>query len=388
MTNLNQYDFVIYGSTGFTGKLVVEYAISKYGNNDDISWAIAGRNKEKLEKIKDRFNLPSEIGMMIVDSNDQASIDAMVNQTKCVLTTVGPYQLYGERIITSCISSGTDYVDLCGEPGFMHKIISEYSEEAKQNGARIVFSCGFDSIPFDLGVLFVQEEAKAKFNKYAPYVRGRVRGMNGEFSGGTAASMKATMTALNSNPDLINVLINPHALCEGFQGAQQDDDSKLKYDEELDTWLAPFFMAPINTKNIHRSNKLMNHIYGEDFKYNEMWVQGSGKEGKAAAEFISKMNPLGDAPEPGEGPSKESRENGNYDVLFCADLNDATIKVSVSGDMDPGYGSTSKMITESAVCLVKDCKDLAGGIYTPAASMGKKLIERLESNAGLTFKVE
>ena len=388
MTNLNQYDFVIYGSTGFTGKLVVEYAISKYGNNDDISWAIAGRNKEKLEKIKDRFNLPSKIGIMIVDSNDQASIDAMVNQTKCVLTTVGPYQLYGEKIITSCISSGTDYVDLCGEPGFMHKIISEYSEEAKQNGARIVFSCGFDSIPFDLGVLFVQEEAKAKFNKYAPYVRGRVRGMNGEFSGGTAASMKATMTALNSNPDLINVLINPHALCEGFQGAQQDDDSKLKYDEELDTWLAPFFMAPINTKNIHRSNKLMNHIYGEDFKYNEMWVQGSGKEGKAAAEFISKMNPLGDAPEPGEGPSKESRENGNYDVLFCADLNDATIKVSVSGDMDPGYGSTSKMITESAVCLVKDCKDLAGGIYTPAASMGKKLIERLESNAGLTFKVE
>ena len=388
MTNLNQYDFVIYGSTGFTGKLVVEYAISKYGNNDDISWAIAGRNKEKLEKIKDMFNLPSKIGMMIVDSNDQASIDAMVNQTKCVLTTVGPYQLYGERIITSCISSGTDYVDLCGEPGFMHKIISEYSEEAKQNGARIVFSCGFDSIPFDLGVLFVQEEAKAKFNKYAPYVRGRVRGMNGEFSGGTAASMKATMTDLNSNPDLINVLINPHALCEGFQGAQQDDDSKLKYDEELDTWLAPFFMAPINTKNIHRSNKLMNHIYGEDFKYNEMWVQGSGKEGKAAAEFISKMNPLGDAPEPGEGPSKESRENGNYDVLFCADLDDATIKVSVSGDMDPGYGSTSKMITESAVCLVKDCKDLAGGIYTPAASMGKKLIERLESNAGLTFKVE
>ena len=153
--------------------------------------------------------------------------------------------------------------------------------------------------------------------------------MNGEFSGGTAASMKATMAALHSNPDLINVLINPHALCEGFQGVQQDDDSKPKYDEELDTWVAPFFMAPINTKNIHRSNKLLNHIYGEDFKYNEMWIQGSGEEGKAAAEFISTMNPLGDAPEPGEGPSKESRENGNYDVLFCADLDDQTIKVSV-----------------------------------------------------------
>ena len=326
--------------------------------------------------------------MMIVDSNDQASIDAMVSQTKCVLTTVGPYQLYGEKIITSCISSGTDYVDLCGEPGFMHKIISEHSEEAKQKGSRIVFSCGFDSIPFDLGVLFVQEEVKAKFNKYAPSVRGRVRDMNGEFSGGTAASMKATMAALHSNPDLINVLINPHALCEGFQGVQQDEDSKPKYDEELDTWVAPFFMAPINTKNIHRSNKLLNHIYGEDFKYNEMWIQGSGEEGKAAAEFISTMNPLGDAPEPGEGPSKESRENGNYDILFCADIDDQTIKASVSGDMDPGYGSTSKMITESAVCLVKDCKDLPGGIYTPAASMGEKLIKRLERNAGLSFKVE
>ena len=191
MTDLNQYDFVIYGATGFTGKLVVEYVINQYGNNNDISWAIAGRNNEKLEKVKDNFNLPPDIGMMIVDSNDQASIDSMVSQTKCVLTTVGPYQLYGEKIITSCISSGTDYVDLCGEPGFMHKIISEHSGEAKQRGSRIVFSCGFDSIPFDLGVLFLQEEVKAKFNKYAPSIRGRERDMNGEFSGGTAASMKA-----------------------------------------------------------------------------------------------------------------------------------------------------------------------------------------------------
>tara|TARA_B100002051_G_scaffold92476_1_gene88372 strand:+ start:1328 stop:2494 length:1167 start_codon:yes stop_codon:yes gene_type:complete len=388
MSNLNKYDFVIYGATGFTGKLVVEYAINQYNNNDEISWAIAGRNNEKLEHIQEKYNLPSEIGKIVVDSNDQNSIDEMVSQTKCVLTTVGPYQLYGEKIIKTCISSGTDYVDLCGEPGFMHKIISECSEEAKETGARVVFSCGFDSIPFDLGVLFVQEEVMSKLNKYAPSVRGRVRSMNGEFSGGTAASMKATMAALQSNPELINILVNPHALCDGIQGVQQDDDSRPVYDEELNTWVAPFFMAPINTKNIHRSNKLMNHIYGENFKYNEMWIQGPGEEGKAAAEFISTMNPLGDAPEPGDGPSRESRENGNYDVLFCADVDGETIKASVSGDMDPGYGSTSKMITESAVCLVKDCEDLVGGIYTPAASMGKKLIKRLESNAGLTFKLE
>ena len=388
MSNLNKYDFVIYGATGFTGKLVVEYAINQYNNNNEISWAIAGRNKQKLKHVQEKYNLPSNIGKIVVDSNDQDSIDEMVSQTKCVLTTVGPYQLYGEKIIKTCISTGTDYVDLCGEPGFMHKIISECSAEAKETGARIVFSCGFDSIPFDLGVLFVQEEVMAKLNKYASSVRGRVRAMNGEFSGGTAASMKATMAALQSDPELINILVNPHALCEGIQGVQQDDDSKPTYDEELNTWVAPFFMAPINTKNIHRSNKLMNHIYGENFKYNEMWIQGSGEEGKAAAEFISTMNPLGDAPEPGDGPSRESRENGNYDVLFCADVDGETIKASVSGDMDPGYGSTSKMITESAVCLVKDCENLAGGIYTPAASMGKKLIKRLESSAGLTFKLE
>ena len=388
MSNLNKYDFVIYGATGFTGKLVVEYAINQYANNNEISWAIAGRNNEKLEHVQEKYNLPSNIGKIVVDSNEQNSIDEMVSQTKCVLTTVGPYQLYGKKIIKTCISTGTDYVDLCGEPGFMHKIISECSAEAKETGARIVFSCGFDSIPFDLGVLFVQEEVMAKLNKYASSVRGRVRAMNGEFSGGTAASMKATMVALQSNPQLINILVNPHALCDGMQGVQQDDDSKPVYDEELDTWVAPFFMAPINTKNIHRSNKLMNHIYGENFKYNEMWIQGPGEEGKAAAEFISTMNPLGDAPEPGDGPSRESRENGNYDVLFCADVDGETIKASVSGDMDPGYGSTSKMITESAVCLVKDCENLAGGIYTPAASMGKKLIKRLESSAGLTFKLE
>ena len=388
MSNLNKYDFVIYGATGFTGKLVVEYAIKQYNNNNEVSWAIAGRNNEKLEHVQEKYNLPSNIGKIVVDSNDQNSIDEMVSQTKCVLTTVGPYQLYGEKIIKTCISTGTDYVDLCGEPGFMHKIISECSAEAKETGARVVFSCGFDSIPFDLGVLFVQEEVMSKLNKYAPSVRGRVRAMNGEFSGGTAASMKATMAALQSDPELINILVNPHALCEGIQGVQQDDDSKPTYDEELNTWVAPFFMAPINTKNIHRSNKLMNHIYGENFKYNEMWIQGPGEEGKAAAEFISTMNPLGDAPEPGDGPSRESRENGNYDVLFCADVDGETIKASVSGDMDPGYGSTSKMITESAVCLVKDCENLAGGIYTPAASMGKKLIKRLESSAGLNFKLE
>jgi len=386
---MNNFDFVIYGATGFTGKLVVEYALKKY-SGDEISWAIAGRNLSKLNDLKDKLNLPDKVGIFEVDSEDQSSIDVLVENTKCVLTTVGPYQLYGNKIIRTCISSGTDYVDLCGEPGWMHKIISECSDDASKSGARVIFSCGFDSIPFDLGVLFVQEAAMNKHNKYASSVRGRVRDMNGEFSGGTAASMKATMSSLSQNPELLNVLINPHALCEGLQGCQQEDDTKPKYDEELQTWVAPFFMAPINTKNIHRSNALMNHKYGENFMYNEMWISGPGDEGKAIADMVASTNPIAgeDAPKPGEGPSREKRENGNYDILFCADLDENVVKASVAGDMDPGYGSTSKMITESAICLVKEAPDLLGGIYTPASSLGTKLIKRLEANAGLTFKIE
>ena len=386
---MNNFDFVIYGATGFTGKLVVEYALKKY-SDDEISWAIAGRNLNKLNDLKDKLNLPDKVGIFEVDSEDQSSIDVLVENTKCVLTTVGPYQLYGDKIIRTCISSGTDYVDLCGEPGWMHKIINECSNDASKSGARVIFSCGFDSIPFDLGVLFVQEKTMEKLSRYAPSVRGRVRAMNGEFSGGTAASMKATMASLSQNPELLNVLINPHALCEGFQGIQQEDDTKPKYDEDLQTWVAPFFMAPINTKNIHRSNALMGHKYGESFMYNEMWISGPGDEGKAIADMIAGTNPIAgdDAPKPGEGPSREKRENGNYDILFCADVDEETIKASVIGDMDPGYGSTSKMITESAICLIKDAPDLEGGIYTPASSLGTKLIRRLETNAGLTFMVE
>ena len=388
MSETKKYDFIVFGATGFTGKLVVEYLVERYLGNPKIKWALAGRNLEKLKSVAKSKNVPDDICLFTADSNDKTSVENLVSKTRCILTVVGPYQLYGNNIIESCAKSGTDYVDLCGEPGWMHEKINELSDISKESGSRIVFSCGFDSIPFDLGVLFLQNEIIKRFNKPAPNVRGRVRAMNGEFSGGTAASLGATMSALKEKPELFAVLANPFALSNGFIGPDQPADNKPIYDEKLDSWVAPFFMAPINTKNIHRSNALMDHIYGEDFCYNEMWIQGTGDEGKAAADFISKSNPLSNAPKPGEGPSRESRENGNYDLLFCGDIDDKSIHVSVSGDMDPGYGSTSKMITESAVCLVKECDDLKGGIYTSASSMGTKLIKRLEDNAGLTFKLE
>ena len=384
-----EFDVVIFGASGYTGKLVAEYMHDQYGDDQSIKYAIAGRNTEKLLEVKKDLNLNEDITILEVDSTDLDSLDKMTTSAKCILTTVGPYQLYGSKLVESCAKNGTDYVDLTGEPGWMYEMINAHKETAQKSGARLVFSCGFDSIPFDLGVYFVQNAAKEKFGKPAPHVRGRVKAMNGEFSGGTVASLGATMSTLKEKPELIKVLANPFSLTEGFEGPSQLDDSKPLLDEKMNMWLAPFVMAPINTKNIHRSNALLDHAYGKDFCYDEMMIAGEGDEGEQIAKAMSSGNPMGgdNVPQPGEGPSKESREQGNYDVLFFADLEEGSIGARVTGDMDPGYGSTSKMIAESALCLVQDCSNLAGGIYTPAPSMGEKLIDRLIKKAGLTFDI-
>ena len=384
-----EFDVVIFGASGYTGKLVAEYMHDQYGNDHSIKYAIAGRNIEKLLEVKKDLRLNEDISILEVDSSNLDSLDKMTRSARCILTTVGPYQLYGSKLVESSARNGTDYVDLTGEPGWMYEMINAHKETAQKSGARIVFSCGFDSIPFDLGVYFVQNAAREKFGKPAPHVRGRVKAMNGEFSGGTIASLGATMSTLKEKPELIKVLANPFSLTEGFEGPSQLDDSKPLLDEKMNMWLSPFVMAPINTKNIHRSNALLDQAYGEDFCYDEMMIAGEGDEGEQMAKAMSSGNPMGgdNLPQPGEGPSKESREKGNYDILFFADLEEKSIEARVTGDMDPGYGSTSKMIAESALCLVQDCSNLAGGMYTPAPSMGEKLIDRLIKKAGLTFDI-
>ena len=384
-----EFDVIIFGASGYTGKLVAEYMHKEYAKENSIKYAIAGRNKEKLSLVKEDLNLDDNVSILEVDSSDMDSLNRMTQSSKCILTTVGPYQLYGSKLVESCAKNGTDYVDLTGEPGWMFEMINAHKKAAQNSGARIVFSCGFDSIPFDLGVYFVQKATEDKFGKPAKHVRGRVKAMNGEFSGGTIASLGATMATLKEKPELIKVLANPFSLTEGFEGPAQLDDSKPLLDERMNMWCAPFVMAPINTKNIHRSNALLDHAYGKDFCYDEMMIAGEGDEGEQIAKAMSTANPMGgdNVPQPGEGPSKESREQGNYDVYFFADTEEGIVQAQVTGDMDPGYGSTSKMIAESAICLVQDCPDLPGGIYTPAPAMGEKLIRRLENNAGLTFDI-
>ena len=390
MKSNRELDIVVYGATGFTGRLVAEYLNNQYGVNGELVWAMAGRSQSKLEQVRDEMGISADLPLVVADSSNLDSIKAMVERTAVVCTTVGPYQLYGNELVATCAAAGTDYVDLCGEPGWMYKMIGAHSAAAEASGARIVFSCGFDSIPFDLGVLFLQQNAEQKLGATAPRVRGRVRAMKGTFSGGTLASFRTTMAAAAKDPDLINVLRNPFSLTPGFTGAEQPKGDKPVFDEVLQSWIAPFVMASINTKNIHRSNQLMDHRYGTDFVYDEMMLTGPGEQGEAIANHIANDNSMAeDQTQPGDGPDKEARENGLYDVLFVGEANDGQlVKVSVQGDKDPGYGSTSKMIAESAVCLVKNPDAASGGIWTPAPAMGSLLIERLQANAGLTFTVE
>ncbi len=390
MKNNRELGIVVYGATGFTGRLVAEYLNNQYGVNGDVSWAMAGRSLSKLEQVRDEMGISADVPLVVADSSDLASIKAMVERTAVVCTTVGPYQLYGDELVGACAAAGTDYVDLCGEPGWMHKMIGTHAEAAQASGARIVFSCGFDSIPFDLGVLFLQQTAEQKLGATVPRVRGRVRAMKGTFSGGTLASFRTTMAAAAKDPDLIRVLRNPFSLTPGFTGADQPRGDKPVFDDVLQSWIAPFVMASINTKNIHRSNMLMGHSYGTDFVYDEMMLTGPGEKGEAVAHHIANDNSMAEDPrQPGEGPDKDERENGMYDVLFVGEANNGDlVKVSVQGDKDPGYGSTSKMIAESAVCLLKNPDAASGGIWTPAPAMGSLLIERLQANAGLTFTIE
>jgi short subunit dehydrogenase-like uncharacterized protein len=387
-----KFDIVVYGATGFTGQLVAEYLASHYKADASLKWAMAGRSKEKLAAVRDAIGAPKDLPLIVADAADPASLKAMVEQTKSVITTVGPYMLYGNELLAACVAAGVDYFDLCGEPTWMRKKIEEHEAAAKKSGARIVFSCGYDSLPFELGVLCAQEEAKKAFGSSVPRVKGRVREMKGTFSGGTAASMRAIFEAAAKDQSLIALLKNPFSLTPGFDGPKQPPGNRPAYDEDLKTWTAPFVMANINTRNVHRSNMLMGFPYGRDFVYDEMVITGPGEQGEAVAKKVTAANNKlsgTDVPKPGEGPSKEERETGYYDLLFVAIAPDGRqARAVVKGDRDPGYGSTSKMIAECAMCLSRDAADVAPGIWTPGAAMGQRLIKRLEEHAGITFRAE
>ena len=361
-TESREFDIIVYGATGYTGRLVAEYLKDKTG----LKWAMAGRSLSKLEEVRDLIGAASDTDLIVADASDSASLDAMAKRAKVVLTTVGPYQLYGNELVAACVANGTDYTDLCGEPAWMRQKIDQHDAAAKASGARIVFSAGFDSIPFDLGVMMLEKHCVDTFGAPAPRVKGRVRAMKGTFSGGTAASLKATMAAAAKDRAVVGYLTNPFSLSADFDGPPQPAGNKPEYDESLGSWATNFVMAPINTKNVHRTNHLLGQAYGADFVYDEMVLTGPGEQGEAMAKHVASTPMMGgaDDPKPGAGPTKEERETGYYDVLFIAEYPDGrTARFSVKGDRDPGYGSTSKMISETAIALCEH--DGPGGVTTP-----------------------
>jgi short subunit dehydrogenase-like uncharacterized protein len=372
-----EFEIIVYGASGYTGRLVAEHLAKRYGVGGELKWAMAGRSASKLAEVRHEIGAPADTPLVTADAADPASLRDMVRRASAVVTTVGPYQLYGSELVAECVEAGTDYLDLCGEPNWMRRMIDAHEAKANASGARVLFSCGFDSIPSELGVWFCQETARKVLGAPVPRVKGRVRAFAGGPSGGSLASAKATMDALRKDPSQMTVMMSPFGLTPGFEGARQPAGSTPETDPDVGE-VAPFMMAVINTKNVHRSNLLMGHPYGRDFVYDEMIVGAGAPSG--SIDF--------DARRPGEGPTKEEREAGCFDLLFIGIAADGRkVKVSVKSDMDPGYGSTSKMIAETAICLVR-APDVPGGIWTPGAAVQGRLLDRLQQHAGLRFAEE
>ncbi len=405
------YAVVLYGATSFVGQITAHYlaeflSANKDKSGSEINWAIAGRDQEKLNELQSK--LASKVDIIIANSDDAASLDAMTEQTQVIISTVGPYLKYGEPLIKSCVDNGTDYVDLTGEAIFIKDMMDKYQEAAKQSGARIVNSCGFDSIPSDLGVYFTQKQAEAKFDSACDVIQMRVKAAKGGLSGGTIASMATIFEEVGQDKSRRKQVANPYLLNDdkNAPNVRQSNVSKPEYDSEHKRWLAPFVMASINTRIVHRSNQLLGYEYGREFKYDEaMWMKdglkgkltsyalSAGLLGFATAMMITPSRELLSKhvlPKSGSGPSKEEQENGYFDIrLFGQTANKDSITTKVTGDKDPGYGSTSRMLSQAALCLAQDIskEEVKGGFWTPASAMGDKLLARLEKHAGLSFDV-
>lgn len=401
-----QYDVVVFGATSFVGQILCRYLLATYGQDQSFKWAIAGRSQGKLDQLKSELGAP-DLAVLLADASDGGALESMCRQTRVVVSTVGPYALYGEPLIQACVATGTDYCDLTGEVQWIWQMIGRYEDQAKASGARIVHCCGFDSIPSDLGVWHLQEEAVKRFGVPCKQVKMRVKAAKGGFSGGTVASLMNVAKEAIANPDLRRQLANPYSLCplSYTNQARQPNVKSAEFDPDCNAWLAPFVMAGINTRIVQRSSALTG-AYGEDFMYDEAMVTGKGLAGRATAYAVtaaiggflasSAVKPTRwvlekfVVPKPGEGPSAEDQEKGFYDIRFFGHTEDGqTIRTKVRGDRDPGYGSTSKMLGEAASCLAFDIskEEVPGGFWTPASIFGDKLLTRLTSKAGLTFEV-
>ena len=400
---MRKFDIIIWGASSFTGKLVTEYLFNKFGSSK-IKWAIAGRDLGKLKKVRSQV-ADKNIPIFIADSFDKESLLKIVKKTKVICSTVGPYSLYGTKLVKLCVENYTNYCDITGEAHWIRTLIDNFHEEAKSKKIKIVNSCGFDSIPSDMGVYFIQNEMKKVYKTYAKSIKMRVAGIRGGISGGTYSSLNNLLKEAYTDKSIFKVLNNPYGLNpkDKMDGLDKKDLRKIIFDKESNSWIYPFIMAGINTKIVRRSNALINFQYGKDFRYDEAMIAGKGISGFWKAilavfplamvglnpnSFLKKIiNSF--MPKPGEGPGVEKRKNGFYNLRFYITIDEKRKAFAkVIGDSDPGYGSTSKMLAESALSLAFDNLPGNYGVITPSFAMGDKLLNRLKENAGLSFELK
>ena len=405
--NDRTFDVVVMGASGFTGALVAEYLLRQYGVGNDLNWAIAGRNEQKLNALRGGLGEgAADLPILVCDSSDDDGLRSLAESTRVVLTTVGPYALYGSPLVAACVDAGTHYCDLAGEAHWIRQMIDAHHERAIKTGARIVHCCGFDSVPMDIGTWFLQTEARERFGSHCASISLFVKATKGTASGGTLASMMNLIKESRENREIARVLVKPYSLNpEGERdGPDGREQQKVVFRDDAKSWTAPFIMAGINTKVVRRSHALLGYPWGKEFRYDESVLTGKGIGGwfkgftmtlvlgglvlgasfGPTRRFLQRFV----LAKPGEGPDREMQQTGFFNLMQLGKLADGrTVRTRITGDQDPGYGSTSKMLGECAVCLAKDELESSGGVLTPASAMAEPLLVRLRKNAGLSFEV-
>ena len=396
------HDIVVYGATGFVGVLTAKYLAEQAP--PDVRIALGGRSQEKLERT--RAELGVEWPLVVADSQDRDAVDALAASTRVVATTVGPYFKYGKPLVEACAAAGTHYADLTGEVLFMRWSIEAADAAARESGARIVHTCGFDSIPSDIGTLLLHEAAKAGDHGELGDTSFVVKAMRGGASGGTIDSLRTAVDTVKKDSSSRRVLADPYALspdrsAEPDAGSERDSLKPIR-DDRLGGWLAPFVMGSVNTRVVRRSNSLQDHAYGRGFRYRELMRTGGGPLGLAKAAgvaggiagvFAGLATPgarqLLDRvlPDPGEGPSESARERGFFEIdIHTTTSSGERLRCEIRAPGDPGYKATGVMLGESALCLALDDLPEGGGVLTPASAMGGVLADRLVA-AGHTYRV-
>src|SRR3546814_411038 len=388
---MKEFDIIVCGATGYTGQLACEHLARSYGS--ELRWAMAGRDMAKLRSIQARFKVPSHVQLIEVDITDAAAAASLAKRARTILSTAGPFANVGEPLVAACAHNGTDYVDVSGDAVWIRKMLDRYQEVAAGSGARLIFTCGFDSVPSDLGVFFLQELARERFGAPAKTVKGRIRRLVGGLSGGTLASGRASIQAAGADPKIPQLLANPFALVPGFDGPAQPVGNAPVFDPDVKSWVAPFILAGMNAKSVHLSNALLGWSYGKDFTYDEMIMLPGAEDADSAREaadaniWSNVVRALQIDLKPGEGPSEAELAAGSFEMIFVGRAaSGQEISTTVAGEGDP-YALTPRIVAECAVCLTQDGTTATGGVWTAAAALGEPLRRRLEQRAGMSFSV-